>query len=50
MTAELGVATEKHLEANRFADKFLFLDEFLGVLRGNLEGAVVEHDLNESWT
>jgi hypothetical protein len=50
MTAEVSAALEKHLEAYRFADKFLFLDEFLGVLSGNLERAVVEHDLDETGT
>jgi hypothetical protein len=38
------------LEAYRFADKLIFLDEFLGVFGWNLKRAVVEHDLDESWT
>jgi hypothetical protein len=50
MTAELGVATEKHLEAYRFADELVLLEEFFGVFGRNLERAVVEHDLDETWT
>jgi hypothetical protein len=50
MTAKLSAATEKHLEAYRFADQLLLFDELFGVLGWNLERAVVEHDLDETWT
>jgi hypothetical protein len=50
MTAKLSAATKKHLEAYRFADQMLLFDELFGVLCGNLERAVVEHNLDESWT
>jgi hypothetical protein len=50
MTAEVSAALEKHLKAYRFADILFLLDELLGVLGWNLERAVVEHDLDESWT
>jgi len=50
MTAKVSAALEKHLEAYRFADELVLLDEFLGVFGWNLKRAVVEHDLDESWT